>query len=288
VSLLGRLNWDSIQHGWVIAGGQLTVLMAALAVIGFLTYKRRWTWLWRNWLTSVDPKKIGVMYILTGAIMGLRGVSDAAMMRAQQAVSVGQHHGFLNADHFQQIFTAHGTIMIFFMAMGLMFGLINLVVPLQIGARDVAFPFLNATSFWLFFSGAMLLNLSLLVGGFAATGWLAYPPLSELFYSPGAGVDFWIWSLQIAGIGSLLAGINFIVTIIKMRAPGMNLMKMPMFCWSVLGCLTLIIFAFPILTVTLTLLALDRTLGMHFFTSTFGGNPMMYVNLIWAWGHPEG
>jgi cytochrome o ubiquinol oxidase subunit 1 len=287
VSLLGRLNWDSIQHGWVIAGGQLTVLMAALAVIGFLTYKKRWTWLWRNWLTSVDPKKIGVMYILTGAIMGLRGVSDAAMMRAQQAVSVGQHHGFLNADHFQQIFTAHGTIMIFFMAMGLMFGLINLVVPLQIGARDVAFPFLNATSFWLFFSGAMLLNLSLLVGGFAATGWLAYPPLSELFYSPGAGVDFWIWSLQIAGIGSLLAGINFIVTIIKMRAPGMGLMKMPMFCWSVLGCLTLIIFAFPILTVTLTLLALDRTLGMHFFTSTFGGNPMMYVNLIWAWGHPE-
>ncbi|MBX4190593.1 cytochrome o ubiquinol oxidase subunit I [Candidatus Saccharibacteria bacterium] len=285
--MLGKLNWDAMQHGWVIAAGQLSLIFGVLTIIGYLTYTKRWGWLWREWLTSVDPKRIGIMYIIVGGLMGLRGVTDAAMMRAQQAMSVGQHHGFLSADHFQQIFTAHGTIMIFFLAMGLMFGLINLVVPLQIGARDVAFPFLNATSFWLFTSGAMLMNLSLLVGGFAATGWLAYPPLSELVYSPGAGVDFWIWSLQIAGIGSLLSGINFLVTILKMRAPGMNLMKMPMFCWSVLGSLTLIIFAFPILTVTLTLLALDRTLGMHFFTSTFGGNPMMYVNLIWAWGHPE-
>lgn len=287
MSLLGKLNWDQLQHGWVIMGGQATMAVAALAVIGFLTYKKRWGWLWREWLTTVDPKKIGVMYIVTAGLMGLRGVTDAAMMRAQQATSVGSHHGFLDPNHFQQIFTAHGTIMIFFLAMGLMFGLINLIVPLQIGARDVAFPFLNATSFWLFFGGAMLLNLSLLVGGFAATGWLAYPPLSELAYSPGAGVDFWIWSLQIAGIGSLLSGINFLVTIIKMRAPGMSLMKMPMFTWSVLGSLTLIIFAFPILTVTLSLLALDRLAGTHFFTSYYGGNPMMYVNLIWAWGHPE-
>ncbi len=287
MSLLGRLNLDSLQHGWVIVGGQLTMVIATLAVVGLLTYKKRWKWLYKEWLTSLDPKKIGVMYIITAALMGLRGVTDAAMMRAQQATSVGAHHGFLNADHYQQIFTAHGTIMIFFLAMGLMFGLINLVVPMQIGSRDVAFPFLNATSFWLFFGGAMLLNLSLLVGGFAATGWLAYPPLSELFYSPGAGVDFWIWSLQIAGIGSLLSGINFLVTILRMRAPGMSLMKMPMFCWSVLGTLVLIIFAFPILTATLTMLALDRTLGMHFFTSSFGGDPMMYVNLIWAWGHPE-
>jgi cytochrome o ubiquinol oxidase subunit I len=287
MNLLGRLDWSQVQHGWVVAGGQITVLIAALALIILLTKKKKWTWLWKEWLTSVDPKRIGIMYIITASVMGLRGVMDAAMMRTQQATSVGAHHGFLNADHFQQIFTAHGTIMIFFLAMGLMFGLFNLIVPLQIGSRDVAFPFLNATSFWLFFSGALLMNLSLLIGGFAATGWLAYPPLSELAYSPGAGVDFWIWSLQIAGIGSLLSGLNFLVTIIKLRAPGMDLMKMPMFCWSVLGSLVLIIFAFPILTATLTMLALDRTLGMHFFTSYNGGNPMMYVNLIWAWGHPE-
>jgi cytochrome o ubiquinol oxidase subunit 1 len=287
MNLLGRLNWDAFQHGWVIAVGQSMLIIGALAVVALLTFTKRWKWLYREWLTTTDPKRIGVMYIIFALVMLLRGISDAAMMRAQQAVSVGPHHGFLDPNHYQQIFTAHGTIMIFFVAMGLMFGLINLVVPMQIGARDVAFPFLNATSFWLYAMGGMLLNLSLLIGGFAATGWLAYPPLSELYYSPGPGVDFWIWGLQIAGIGSLLSGINFLVTILRMRAPGMNLMKMPMFTWSVLGTLTLIVFAFPILTVTLTLLALDRTIGTHFFTSYFGGNPMMYVNLIWAWGHPE-
>jgi cytochrome o ubiquinol oxidase subunit I len=287
VSLLGRLDLNAIQHGWVIAAGQASMVVGALAVIGYLTYTRRWKWLWREWLTTADPKKIGVMYIVFALLMLLRGAVDAGMMRAQQAVSSGSHLGFLSSDHYQQIFTAHGTIMIFFVAMGLMFGLINLVVPLQIGSRDVAFPFLNATSFWLYLMGGMLLNLSLVIGGFAATGWLAYPPLSELAYSPGVGVDYWIWGLQVAGIGSLLSGINFLVTILRMRAPGMTLMKMPMFCWSVLGSLVLIIFAFPILTATLTMLALDRTLGMHFFTSYFGGNPMMYVNLIWAWGHPE-
>jgi cytochrome o ubiquinol oxidase subunit 1 len=287
MNLLGRLNSGAIQHGWVIAFGQLTLVLTGLAVLSFITYKRRWKWLWREWLTTVDPKKIGVMYIIFALLMLLRGLTDAGMMRAQQAVSVGSNHGFLSPDHYQQVFTAHGTIMIFFVAMGLMFGLINLVVPMQIGARDVAFPFLNATSFWLYAMGGMLLNLSLVVGGFAATGWLAYPPLSELAYSPGVGVDYWIWGLQVAGIGSLLSGINFIVTILRMRAPGMTLMKMPMFCWSVLGSLSLVIFAFPILTATLSMLALDRTLGMHFFTSTNGGNPMMYVNLIWAWGHPE-
>ncbi len=287
MSLLGNLNLDSVQHGWVIAGGQASMVFGALAVIGLLTYKKRWGWLWKEWLTSTDPKKIGVMYIVFALLMLLRGAVDAGMMRAQQAVSVGGNHGFLSPDHYQQVFTAHGTIMIFFVAMGLMFGLINLVVPMQIGSRDVAFPFLNATSFWLYAMGGMLINLSLLVGGFAATGWLAYPPLSETAFSPGPGVDYWIWGLQIAGIGSLLSGINFLVTILKMRTPGMNLMKMPMFCWSVLGTLVLIIFAFPILTATLTMLALDRSLGMHFFTSLNGGNPMMYVNLIWAWGHPE-
>lgn len=195
--------------------------------------------------------------------------------------------GIVSASHFQQIVSAHGTIMIFFVAMGLMFGIINMIVPLQIGARDVAFPFLNATSFWLFFAGMALVNISLLLGDFAATGWLAYPPLSELRYSPTVGVDYWIWSLQIAGAGSLMSGINFMVTILKMRVKGMNLMKMPMFSWSVLGSMVMVAFAFPILTVTLTLLALDRNLGMHFFTSGGGGNMMMYVNLIWAWGHPE-
>jgi len=263
------------------------MVFGALAVIALLTYFKRWKWLWREWLTTVDPKKIGVMYILTALIMLLRGVGDAVMMRTQQATSVGAAHGILDANHFQQVFTAHGSIMIFFVAMGLMFGLINLIVPLQIGARDVAFPFLNATSFWLYIAGALLMNLSLVIGEMGATGWLAYPPLSELAYSPGVGVDYWIWSLQIAGVGSLLSGVNFFVTILKMRAPGMTLMKMPMFVWSVLNAMVLVIFAFPILTATLGMLFLDRSLGMHFFTSTFGGNPMMYVNLIWAWGHPE-
>lgn len=284
---LGRLSIDAIWQGKVTAFGQFSILLTVAGLAAFITYKRRWRWLWREWLTSVDPKKIGIMYIVTALAMLLRGAFDAAMMRVQQATASGDGGGFLTSDQFQQVFTAHGTIMIFFVAMGLMFGLFNLIVPLQIGARDVAFPFLNATSFWLFFAGAMLINTSLIIGGFAATGWLAYPPLSELAYSPGPGVDYWIWGLQIAGIGSLLSAINFFVTIVKMRASGMSLMKMPMFCWSVLGSLTLILFAFPILTATLTMLALDRSLGMHFFTSDFGGNPMMYVNLIWAWGHPE-
>lgn len=285
--MLGRLTLDSIVNGPVVLIGQLSMIGGILAVLAIITYFKRWKWLWNEWLTSLDPKRIGVMYILVALVMLARGAIDAGMLRAQQAVSVGSHHGFLSADHFQQIFSAHGTMMIFFVAMGLMFGLINLIVPLQIGARDVAFPFLNSISFWLFAAGFMLINVSLVVGEFSAAGWLAYPPLSELQYSPGVGVDYWIWALQIAGVGSLLSGINFLVTILKMRAPGMTLMKMPMFCWSVLCSMTLVAFAFPILTVTLALLALDRTLGMHFFTSSGGGNPMMYVNLIWAWGHPE-
>jgi cytochrome o ubiquinol oxidase subunit 1 len=285
--ILGKLSLNALPHDLVTAGGALSMVFALIFIGGFLTYKKRWTWLYKEWLTTTDPKKIGVMYCAVAIIMLLRGLSDAAMMRVQQSLSVGAHHGFLDADHFQQIVSAHGTIMIFFVGMGLMFGLINLIVPLQIGSRDVAFPFLNATSFWLFAAGMALINLSLVVGEFSAAGWLAYPPLSELQYSPGVGVDYWIWALQISGIGSLLAGINFIVTILKMRAPGMSLSKLPMFCWSVLGSMTLVIFAFPILTVTLTLLALDRTMGMHFFTSGEGGNAMMYVNLIWAWGHPE-
>lgn len=285
--MLGKLTFNALHHDPIVLGGAITMVLAVIGTVALISYLKRWRWLWREWLTSVDPKKIGVMYIVVAVVMLLRGVMDAAMIRAQQALSVGDAHGILTSEHFQQIFSAHGTIMIFFVAMGLMFGLINLIVPLQIGARDVAFPFMNSVSFWLFAAGMVLVNLSLAVGEFAAAGWLAYPPLSELAYSPGVGVDYWIWSLQIAGIGSLLSGINFLVTILKLRSPGMTLMRMPVFIWSVLVTMVMVIFAFPILTATLAMLSLDRTLGMHFFTSGFGGNPMMYVNLIWAWGHPE-
>ena len=285
--MLGRLTLEALEHDPITMGALIVVPLAGLGIIALITYLKRWKWLWKEWLTSLDPKKIGVMYLIVAGLMLLRGVSDALMMRAQQALSVGDSQGVLTSDTFQQVFSAHGTIMIFFVAMGVIFGLMNLIIPLQIRARDVAFPFLNSVSFWLFVAGALLVNVSLGIGEFAATGWLAYPPLSGLEYSPGVGVDYWIWSLQIAGVGSLLSGINFLVTILKMRAPGMTLMKMPMFVWSCLGSLVLIVFAFPILTATLGMLALDRTLGMHFFTSDFGGNPMMYINLIWAWGHPE-
>jgi cytochrome o ubiquinol oxidase subunit 1 len=284
--LLGRLTINDLKHDPITMGGVVMMTLGLVSAVGLVTYLKRWKWLWKEWLTTVDPKKIGVMYIIVATLMLLRGVSDALMMRSQQAIASG-NNGFLDAHTYQQVFSAHGTIMIFFVAMGFMFGILNLVVPLQTGSRDVAFPFMNATSFWLFVAGMVLINMSLAVGEFAATGWLAYPPLSELQYSPGVGVDYWIWALQIAGVGSLLSGINFFVTIIKMRAVGMTLMKMPIFLWSVLCAMFLVMFAFPILTATLAMLALDRTLGMHFFTTMAGGNPMMYVNLIWAWGHPE-
>jgi cytochrome o ubiquinol oxidase subunit 1 len=286
-NLLGRLNWDALPQDMITRGGAISMLVIGGGAGVALLLSGKLPWLWRNWLTSLDPKKIGVMYIIVALLMLLRGLADVLMLRAQQATAAGTNSGILDANHFQQVFSAHGSIMIFFVAMGLMFGLINLILPLQLGARDVAFPYLNSISFWLFVAGMMLMNVSLLLGEFSAAGWLAYPPLSELAYSPGVGVDYWIWALQIAGVGSLLSGINFITTILKMRAPGMTLMKMPIFSWSVLGSMVLIASAFPILTVTLALLALDRTLGMHFFTSEAGGNPMMYVNLIWAWGHPE-
>ena len=285
--LLGKLSLKALPHDPITAFGALMIVMVPVAVVVLLSVTKRWKWLYKEWLTSLDPKRIGVMYIIVAAAMGLRGLADVIMVRTQQAVSVGHSHGILSASHFQQVVSAHGTIMIFFVAMGLMFGVINMIVPLQIGSRDVAFPFLNATSFWLFFAGMALINLSLVIGDFSAAGWLAYPPLSELKYSPTTGVDYWIWSLEVAGAGSLLSGINFLVTILKNRVKGMTLMKMPMFCWSVLGSMFLVAFAFPILTVTLILLALDRDLGMHFFTAGAGGNMMMYVNLIWAWGHPE-
>lgn len=268
----------------LILGAQVSIALTLVAIVFTLTYFKKWRWLWTEWLTSVDHKKIGIMYIIASFLMLFRGGVDALLMRVQLAAPELE---FLHPDHYNAIFTTHGVIMILFMAMPLMFGLFNIIVPLQIGARDVAFPFLNSLSFWLFFFGAMLFNVSFIIGGSPDAGWLAYPPLSELSGSPGVGQDFYIWGIQISGIGSLATGINFIVTILKMRAPGMKLMKMPMFSWSVLSSCVTIIFAFPILTVTLFLLFLDRYLGAHFFTLDGGGNPMMYLNLIWMWGHPE-
>jgi cytochrome o ubiquinol oxidase subunit 1 len=287
MNLFGNLTLSAFPHDPIIFFATLLMVVIVLAVGGLLTFTHRWTWLWKNWITSVDHKRIGIMYLIFAFVMMLRGFIDAAMMRGQLAVSAGDAHGFLPPDHYDQIFTAHGVIMIFFVAMPLMFGLINLATPLLIGSRDVAFPFLNSLSLWLAVSGALLLNLSLSIGEFARTGWLAYPPLSELMYSPGVGVDYYIWCIQIAGIGSLLSGINFLVTILKMRAPGMTLMRMPVFVWTTLSAMSLVVITFPILTVTLALLFLDRFYGMHFFSPDFGGNPMMYINLIWSWGHPE-
>jgi cytochrome o ubiquinol oxidase subunit 1 len=285
-SILGRLDWSALPRNIITQGGAIMLVLGSLAIVAALFYFKKWRWLYKNWLTSLDAKKIGVMYIIVAIIMLLRGGADAMMIRAQQALAAS-HPGIVDSDMFQQVFSAHGSIMIFFVAMGLMFGIINLVLPLMIGTRDVAFPFMNSLSFWLFVAGMVLMNVSLVIGEFSTGGWLGYPPLTELAYSPGVGVDYWIWALQIAGVGSLMSGINFIVTIIKLRAPGMTLMKMPVFVWSVLVAMLLVIFAFPILTGTLGMLSLDRLMGMHFFTSQAGGNPMMYVNLIWAWGHPE-
>ncbi|SFF25020.1 cytochrome aa3-600 menaquinol oxidase subunit 1 [Paenibacillus algorifonticola] len=278
------LNDFFITGDPLILGAQVSIGLSMVAVVFALTYFKKWRWLWTEWLTTVDHKRIGIMYIIASILMLFRGGVDALLMRVQLAVPQVE---FLHADHYNAIFTTHGVIMILFMAMPLMFGLFNIVVPLQIGARDVAYPFLNSLSFWMFFFGAMLFNVSFVIGGSPDAGWLAYPPLSELSGSPGLGQDFYIWGIQISGIGSLATGINFVVTILKMRAPGMKLMKMPMFVWSVLSSCITIMFAFPILTVTLFLLFIDRYFGAHFFTLDGGGNPMMYINLIWMWGHPE-
>ncbi|GKX56556.1 cytochrome ubiquinol oxidase subunit I [Leminorella grimontii] len=287
--MLGKLTLDAIPyHEPIIMGAVGMIIVGGIAVLALLTYFGKWKWLWTEWLTSVDHKKIGVMYILVAMVMLLRGFADAIMMRTQLAVAAATSgEGFLPPHHYDQIFTAHGVIMIFFMAMPFVIGLMNIVVPLQIGARDVAFPFLNSLSFWLFVAGVVLINISLGVGEFAQTGWLAYPPLSGKVYNPGVGVDYWIWSLQISGVGTLLTGVNFFATILKMRAPGMKMMDMPVFTWTALCANVLIIAAFPILTATVAMLTLDRYLDFHFFTNDLGGNQMMYVNLIWAWGHPE-
>ncbi|MBI0537759.1 cytochrome o ubiquinol oxidase subunit I [Roseomonas sp. KE2513] len=287
-TVFGRLTFESFPiHEPILLTTFIVVVVLGLGIVAALTYFRLWGYLWKEWFTSVDHKRIGIMYVILGIVMLLRGFADALMMRAQQAVAFGPNEGYLPSHHYDQIFTAHGTIMIFFVAIPLVAGLINFVMPLQIGARDVAFPFLNNLSFWLTVSGAGLVMMSLFVGEFARTGWLSYAPLAGLEYSPDTGVDYYLWSLQIAGIGTTLSAINLVATIIKMRAPGMTMMKMPVFCWTALCSQVLAIAIFPVLTAAFFLLILDRYLGTHFFTNDMGGSPMMYWNMVWIWGHPE-
>jgi cytochrome o ubiquinol oxidase subunit 1 len=283
----GKLTLDAIPHHWYTVGGTVFILIAIIVIAIILTKTKRWRWLWHDWLTSTDPKKIGTMYMIFAAVMFFRAMIDAGMMWLQQAIAADSH-GYLSADHFQQIFTAHGDIMVFFVTMGFFFGMMNWIVPLQIGTRDLAFPFLNSFGFWITVAGGLLINLFFVIGGdFANTGWLMIAPYSDIEFNPGVGVDYLIWSLQLSGLGSLLSGINFIVTIIKKRAPGMTLLKMPLFVWSSFCGMILVISAFPVITATTFLLWLDRFADMHFFTLGHGGNQMMYFNLIWMWGHPE-
>ncbi len=287
-TIFGRLTLESFPiHEPIIVMTFIGVAIGGVALLAALTYFKLWGYLWKEWFTTVDHKRIGIMYMILGIVMLLRGFADAIMMRAQQSLAFGENEGFLNAHHYDQVFTAHGVIMIFFVAMPLVTGLMNYIVPLQIGARDVSFPFLNNFSFWMTASGVVIVMSSLFVGEFARTGWLAFTPLSGLDYSPDVGVDYYIWALQLAGVGTLLSGVNLIATIVKMRAPGMGLMKMPIFTWSALVTNVLIVAAFPVLTAVLAMLSLDRYVGTNFFTNTLGGNPMMYVNMIWIWGHPE-
>ena len=286
--MFGKLTWDAIPFAEPIPlFTSLVIVLIIASILLWITVKGYWPYLWREWITSVDHKRIGVMYCILGLIMLLRGFSDALLMRSHLALAAGKVHGYLPPDHYDQIFSAHGAIMIFFVAMPLVVGLMNFVVPLQLGVRDVAFPTLNSVSFWLTASGALLINISLFVGVFARTGWLVYPPLSELEFSPDVGVDYYLWSIQISGIGTLLAAINLVTTILKLRAPGMSLGRMPVFCWTALASNLVILAVFPVLTATLAMLTLDRYLGFHFFTNDAGGNAMMFVNLIWIWGHPE-
>ncbi|MCH4092260.1 cytochrome o ubiquinol oxidase subunit I [Acetobacter sp.] len=286
--MLGRLSFADIPLDVpILIGTFIGVAVAGIAVLGLITYFGKWGYLWKEWLTSVDHKRLAVMYVVVALLALVRGFADAIMMRTQLALAYAGNPGYLPPHHYDQIFSAHGTIMIFFMAMAFMTALFNFVVPLQIGARDVAFPFLNNLSFWMTTVAFALINVSLFIGEFSQCGWLAYPPLSESQFSPGVGVDYYIWAVQISGVGTLLTGVNFFVTIVKMRAPGMTWLKMPVFTWTAFCSSVLIMISFPVLTVAVALLGLDRYFGMHFFTNDGGGNQMLYLNMIWAWGHPE-
>lgn len=268
----------------MILAAAISIVVGAVVIVAGLTYFKKWGYFYKNWLSTVDHKKIGIMYIAVALLMLFRGGIDALLMRAQTAVP---DNGLLDAQHYNEIFTTHGLLMILFMAMPFVIGLMNIVIPLQIGARDVAFPRLNAVSFWLFAAGAGLLNLSFIIGGSPDAGWTAYFPLASTDFSPTVGNNYYSLALQLSGIGTLMTGVNFITTIIKMRAPGMKLMKMPMFTWSILITNVIIVFAFPVLTVALALMMLDRQFGTKFFAMQDGGMDMLWANLFWVWGHPE-
>lgn len=287
MDIFGRLTIESLPfYSLIAASGAGVTVLGALSVAAVITYFGAWRLVLFDWVSSLDHKKIGIMYVMVALVMLVRGFIDAAMMRSQQAIAFDSD-GYLPPGHFDQIFSSHGTIMIFFMAMPFLAGLINLIMPQQIGARDVAFPFMNSISLWLTTAGAGLVLVSLVIGKFSTAGWTGYPPFSGTEYNPGVGVDYWLWAVLISGVGSTMSGINFLVTIIKCRAPGMYLLRMPLFTWTIFVTSILMIFAFPALTVACGMLALDRTIGMHFFTNAMGGNMMNYINLFWLWGHPE-
>ena len=287
MDIFGRLTIDSLPfYSAVAASGAAVTVLGGLAVAGAITYFGAWRMVMTRWVSSLDHKKIGIMYIMLALVMLVRGFVDAAMMRSQQAIAYN-NEGYLPPDHFDQIFSSHGTIMIFFMAMPFLSGLANLIVPQQIGSRDVAFPFMNSVSLWLTTAGAGLMLTSLVVGKFSTAGWTAYPPYSGVEYTPGVGVDYWLWMVFISGFATTMTGINFLVTIFKCRAPGMTMFRLPLFTWTIFITSVLIIFAFPALTVACAMLILDRNFGFHFFTNDMGGNMMNYINLFWLWGHPE-
>ena len=287
MDIFGRLTIDSLPfYSAIAASGAGITVLGALIVMAVITYLGAWRVVLFDWVSSIDHKKIGIMYIMVALVMLMRGFIDAAMMRSQQAIAYN-NEGYLPPGHFDQVFSSHGTIMIFFMAMPFLSGLINLIMPQQIGSRDVAFPFMNAISLWLTTAGAGLVLISLVIGKFSTAGWTGYPPYSGSEFTPGVGVDYWLWAVLISGVGSTMTGINFLVTIIKCRAPGMTMLRLPLFTWTVFVTAILMVFAFPSLTVAGGMLVLDRTLDMHFFTNGMGGNMMNYINLFWLWGHPE-
>ena len=291
----GRLSWDAFPIAGLIQNPNTNeivanaaagvVVVGVIAVVGLLTWFRLWGALWRDWLTSADHKKIGIMYVVFAIVMLARGVLEGVVMRAQQAAGPGD--GFLEAEHFAELFSTHGTIMIFFVAVPFVFGVANFLIPLMIGARDVAFPVMNQISLGLTVSAGMMLMVSLVVGEFSTGGWTAYPPYTGAAFNPGVGPDYWIWAIVVSGIGTTLTGINFAVTIYKLRAPGMKFMRLPMYCWTIICSSILIVFAMPPLGVAALMLAADRYLDFHFFTNDLGGNMMNYANLFWLFGHPE-
>ncbi|WP_416306290.1 cbb3-type cytochrome c oxidase subunit I [Neptunicella sp. SCSIO 80796] len=296
MNLWGKLQWQDITLFSVFrhpttnvaidSGAGWLVVLGTIAVLCFFTRNRLWRTVWFDWLTSLDHKKIGLMYIILALVMLIRGVAEGFVMRLHQA-SDTTTSPLLSSHHFAELFSTHGTIMIFFVGMPFIIGFINYLVPLQIGARDMAFPLLNQVSLGLTAGGATLIMISLMVGEFETGGWTAYPSYTSKIFSPGVGPDYWIWSIGLSGIGTMLSGVNFAVTIYKLRAPGMDFFRLPLFTWTALCTSILIIFAMPPLTVATVMLALDRYLDFHFFTNDLGGNMMNYANLFWMFGHPE-